>query len=118
MKCSDALCFSGYSAQKINCLWESAIIWLASLQDSGTAIWLFAWFGYWLEVIFVLSVRAIKGSLLSAKQDKGSRGRQSELPLGVKGMPDARSGGDSPTTARANTKAAGPLCICSVACFT
>ncbi|CAK0737138.1 hypothetical protein CVIRNUC_000861 [Coccomyxa viridis] len=79
---------------------------LFGYTDSGTAIWLFAWFGYWLEVIFVLSVRAIKGSLLSAKQDKGSRGRQSELPLGVKGMPDARSGGDSPTTARANTKAA------------
>ena len=55
----------------------------------------------------MLSVRAIKGSLLSAKQDKGSRGCKDELPLGVKGMPDAGSGGDSPTTARANTKAAG-----------
>ena len=65
----------------------------------------------------MLSVRAIRGSLLSAKQDKGSRGRQSELPLGVKGMPIAGSGGDSPTTARANTKAAGPPCNYSSACF-
>ena len=55
----------------------------------------------------MLSVRAIKGSLLSTKQEKGSRGCNKELPLGVKSVDDAESGGDSPTTARANTKAAG-----------
>ena len=35
-------------------------------QDSGSAIWLFTYFGYWVEVIIVLSARAAKGTLLNA----------------------------------------------------
>ena len=73
-------------------------------QDSGTAIWVIAYFGYWLEVIIVLTSRAIRGSLLSAK--KGNQ-KCTELPLGVKGVAQFDSGSDSPTTARANQKAAG-----------
>ena len=75
-----------------------------TLQDSGTAIWLFAYFGYWLEVIIVLASRAIKGSLLSAKKAPPKGG---ELPLGTKVAPSHSAGNVSPTTARANKKAAG-----------
>ena len=35
-------------------------------QDTGTAIWLFAYFGYWLEILIVVAIRACKGSLLTA----------------------------------------------------
>ena len=73
------------------------------MQDSGTAIWLFAYFGYWLEVIIVLASRAIKGSLMSAK--KGGVGK--EGPLGTKLLPATSAGNVSPTTVRANQKAAG-----------
>ena len=73
------------------------------MQDSGTAIWVFAYFGYWLEVIIVLASRAIKGSLMSAK--KGKVGKDG--PLGTKLLPATSAGNVSPTTARANQKAAG-----------
>ena len=74
------------------------------LQDSGTAIWLFAYFGYWLEVIIVLASRGIKGSLLSAKK---ANPKGKELPLGTKVASGSSAGDVSPTTARANQKAAG-----------
>lgn len=48
------------------------------VQDSGTAIWLFAYFGYWLEVIFVLSVRAARGTLLQSK--KRPQPAEADLP--------------------------------------
>lgn len=38
-----------------------------ALQDSGTAIFLFAYFGYWLEVAFALSIRGARGELLTSK---------------------------------------------------
>ena len=38
-----------------------------ALQDSGTAIFLFAYFGYWLEVTFALTIRALRGELLTSK---------------------------------------------------
>ena len=75
-----------------------------ALQDSGTAIWLFAYFGYWLEIIIVMTSKGIRGSLMSAK--KVNR-KGNELPLGVKGTPPSRSGSESPITSRANKKAAG-----------
>lgn len=75
------------------------------MQDSGTAIWLFAYFGYWLEVIIVLASRAIKGSLMSAK--KAPQGKDG--PLGTKLLPTNSTGNVSPTTAKANQKAAGRL---------
>ena len=37
------------------------------LQDAGTAMWLFAWFGYWLDVFLVLAIRGVRGSLTDAK---------------------------------------------------
>ena len=74
------------------------------VQDSGTAIWLFAYFGYWLEVIIVLASRAIKGSLMSAKKAPGTG---KDGPLGTKLLPTNSTGNVSPTTAKANQKAAG-----------
>ena len=38
-----------------------------ALQDSGTAIFLFAYIGYWLEVAFALTIRALRGELLTSK---------------------------------------------------
>ena len=78
-----------------------------TLQDSGTAIWLFAYFGYWLEVIVVLASRAIKGSLMSAKK-AGGKGK--EGPLGTQLLPATSTGNVSPTSAKANQKAAGRPC--------
>ena len=80
------------------------------MQDSGNAIWLFAYFGYWVEVIIVLASRSIRGSLMSAK--KGKPKAPSELPLGVKGVPEgakgvseASSSADSPIAAHPSQKA-------------
>ena len=39
----------------------------SALQDSGTAIFLFAYIGYWLEVTFALTIRALRGELLTSK---------------------------------------------------
>jgi hypothetical protein len=39
---------------------------MSRAQDTGTAMWLFAYFGYWLEVLLVVAARAMKGSLLVA----------------------------------------------------
>ena len=36
------------------------------LQDQGTAIWLFAYFGYWIEIFIVIAFKILSGSLLVA----------------------------------------------------
>ena len=36
-------------------------------QDAGTAMWLFAWFGYWVDIFLVLAIRGARGSLTDAK---------------------------------------------------
>ena len=39
-------------------------VWV--LQDQGTAIWLFAYFGYWIEIFIVIAFKVLSGSLLVA----------------------------------------------------
>ena len=36
------------------------------MQDTGTAIWLFAYFGYWAEILVVIAIRTCRGSLMNA----------------------------------------------------
>lgn len=54
----------------------SNLITCGAVQDQGTAIWLFAYFGYWLQVWFVILVKAITGSLMTA----GVKRRQLKTP--------------------------------------
>lgn len=70
------------------------------MQDSGTAIWLFAYFGYWLEVIVVLAARAARGTLLSAAKKRPTT-RPGALPTvkevtapGTPPSPDAKVPGE------------------------
>ena len=70
------------------------------MQDSGTAIWLFAYFGYWLEVIIVLAARAARGTLLSAGKKRSNNG-PAALPTikevtgpGTPPSPDAKVPGE------------------------
>ncbi len=75
-------------------------------QDSGTAIWLFAYFGYWLEIIIVLSARAARGTLLSAiKKRPGRQGatlpalapnKEGVTAPGTPPSPDAKVPGSHP----------------------
>ncbi len=39
-------------------------VWV--VQDQGTAIWLFAYFGYWIEIFIVIAFKILSGSLLVA----------------------------------------------------
>ena len=39
-------------------------VWV--LQDQGTAIWVFAYFGYWIEIFIVIAFKVLSGSLLVA----------------------------------------------------
>jgi len=39
-------------------------VWV--LQDQGTAIWLFAYFGYWVEIFIVIAFKILSGTLLVA----------------------------------------------------
>ena len=47
-----------------------------NVQDQGTAIWLFAYFGYWIQVWVVILCKALSGSLLVA----GVRRKQLKTP--------------------------------------
>lgn len=51
--------------------------WLCGMQDQGTAIWLFAYFGYWLEIFVVIAFKVMSGSLLVA----GVRKKQLKQPV-------------------------------------
>ena len=62
------------------------------VQDQGTAIWLFAYFGYWLEVIFVLVFKFATGTLLVAGAKRG------QLKKGPKTAPGMSHAGDSART--------------------
>ena len=91
-------------------------VWCYVLQDSGNAIWLFAYFGYWVEVIIVLASKSIRGSLMSAK--KGNPKAPSELPLGVKGVPEGAKGvseassrANPPIAAKPSQKASGEYSV-------
>lgn len=64
-------------------------------QDSGTAIFLFAYFGYWLEVIIVLTARAAKGTLLSAVKRR---------PAGQPALPTAKDTGSPGTSPSPDAK--------------
>ncbi|KAK9803784.1 hypothetical protein WJX73_007360 [Symbiochloris irregularis] len=81
---------------------------LFGYTEYGTAIWLFAWFGYWIEVGFVLTVRGLRGELTDAKSKYDRRqaaldleeraAAPKSLSLGpsdgsyTKGVPDAKLG--------------------------
>ena len=39
-------------------------------------MWLFAWFGYWVDVFLVLSIRGVRGSLTDAKAKYDLKHRQ------------------------------------------
>lgn len=65
------------------------------MQDQGTAIWLFAYFGYWIEIFIVIAFKAVSGSLLVA----GVRNKQLKQPV----LPENAS--QLPTSA--NVKADG-----------
>ena len=52
------------------------------VQDQGTAIWLFAYFGYWIQIWVVIAAKAITGSLLVA----GVRRKQLKTPAKGKGV--------------------------------
>ena len=43
------------------------LTWAGRVQDSGTAMWLFAWFGYWVNICLVLSIKAARGTLNDAR---------------------------------------------------
>ena len=60
-------------------------------QDTGTAIWLFAYFGYWLEILIVVAARAHKGSLLLALRQRPPQRDPQQLAL-------AKIGQMSPTS--------------------
>ena len=53
---------------------------VCAAQDQGTAIWLFAYFGYWLEVLLVVAARAMKGSLLTAMKLQRPASMQVAVP--------------------------------------
>lgn len=62
------------------------------LQAQGTAIWLFAYCGYWLEIIFVLVFKFFTGTLLVAGAKRG------QLKKGPKTAPGMSHAGDSART--------------------
>ena len=51
------------------------------VQDQGTAIWLFAYFGYWIEIWVVIAFKVLSGSLLVAGVRKGQL-KKPVLPSG------------------------------------
>ena len=69
------------------------------LQAQGTAIWLFAYVGYWLEILVVLIFKAMSGTLLVAGAKRG------QLKKGPKTAPGMSHAGDS---ARTGTDGAVP----------
>lgn len=76
--------------------WECGILYaIFGYQDQGTAIWLFAYFGYWIEIFIVIAFKAVSGSLLVA----GVRNKQLKQPV----LPENAS--QLPTSA--NVKADG-----------
>ncbi len=50
----------------------SVLIVVCDLQDQGTAIWLFAYFGYWVEIVIVITFKILSGTLLVAGVKKKS----------------------------------------------
>ncbi|KAA6417637.1 MAG: iron permease FTR1 [Trebouxia sp. A1-2] len=47
--------------------WECGILYaIFGYQDQGTAIWLFAYFGYWVEIFIVIAFKILSGTLLVA----------------------------------------------------
>ena len=64
---------------------------LLSVQAQGTAIWLFAYFGYWLEIFFVILCKAVTGSLTSAGVNK----KQLKVPAKDKAARTSESSEDS-----------------------
>lgn len=59
---------------------------LFGYTDNGTAIWLIAYFGYWLEVIIVLVARAARGTLLTAGKKRAAKGAPATLPTVKEGV--------------------------------
>lgn len=62
------------------------------VQAQGTAIWLFAYFGYWVELIIVLVFKTVSGTLLVAGAKRG------QLKKGPKAAPGMSHAGDSART--------------------
>lgn len=67
---------------------DAALLWL---QSQGTAIWLFAYFGYWLEIFFIIAIKAFTGTLTSAGVPK----KQLKLPAKDKAARSSESSEDS-----------------------
>lgn len=84
---------SGSCSIDINKKWICGILYaIFGYQDQGTAIWLFAYVGYWLEVIFVLVFKFATGTLLVAGAKRG------QLKKGPKTAPGMSHAGDSART--------------------
>lgn len=62
------------------------------LQAQGTAIWLFAYVGYWLQILVVLVIKFFTGTLLVAGVKRG------QLKRGPKKAPGMSHAGDSAKT--------------------
>jgi hypothetical protein len=73
------------------------------MQDSGTAIWLFAYFGYWVEVLIVLLIKVARGTLLHAKK------KSKPLPE-LEPAPSPKEVSSPGTTPTPDAKAAGEHC--------
>ena len=65
------------------------------MQDTGTAIWLFAYFGYWLEILAVVAIRAWRGSLMEALRQHPPQPCPQQLALAKLGHISASSSSSS-----------------------
>lgn len=58
--------------------WYCGILYaIFGYQDQGTAIWLFAYFGYWVEIFIVIAFKILSGTLLVA----GVKKKQLKKPV-------------------------------------